>query len=819
MKSINFKRLLFNFFKGTNPSVNYLIVIFSKILFSCLILSFLTAAVAVDRTWTGAVNSNWNTGGNWNPSGVPAVNDSVIIPDMTTDPVISSNAVCNDLLIKQGGFLLLNTGRTLDVNGNLSIGDSVTATNGILTLAGSASLTIGGDYYKRDNANLNSNSSSITFDGGGDQKIASGGINPLDKFNNIIINKTGGTVLLLDDIYLNGSFTISNGSVDANGFDIIVENNWDNSGTFTAGSGTVTFKAGTSGPFTINGGSSAFNNMTINGVSTSIYRLVSTLDVNRNLTITRGLLDMNGQSLEFGSGVGDVLTVRDILELDDSAVLQMTDDTEITVMANGTLRVLGSSLSNRPTITHLNTGNYSVNVQGSGKIDAKYAIFEYTAGNGIDIAAGATIASNSKFDSTLFQNGTGTAYLTIANSQSLTMSGVKFDSAATNRNTYNVVYSGTGNIAFSNYRGTMSGVNFENDNGTGTRGNVRWYFTQMETVSSSQTFGNDAELTTVGTLGDVTVVLTDNTLPGADSTVARYYTIQPTNSETADLRLYYGDDELQNEVESNLMIWMRRNGSWTNLGGNVNTSKNYVEVIGGYSPAAGVTDTLVLSDASEDSGLPVELSVFTAYIQGENIVLGWQTESEIDNSHWVIERKLLFAEEYDQIVLGELLLENSFHPFNMIAIIKGQGSKSTATTYKYTDNQVNSGEIYAYRLSDVSISGEVTYHKPVFVLPNLVPGEFELWQNYPNPFNPTTTIQYNVPITSRVTVTIYNLLGQEVITLFDDEQLPGSYKIVWDAKNQAGSRVASGTYFYQMNAEAGEGDKRFSESKKMIIMR
>jgi hypothetical protein len=58
-----------------------------------------------------------------------------------------------------------------------------------------------------------------------------------------------------------------------------------------------------------------------------------------------------------------------------------------------------------------------------------------------------------------------------------------------------------------------------------------------------------------------------------------------------------------------------------------------------------------------------------------------------------------------------------------------------------------------------------------------------------------------------------------VLTLVDDEQLPSYYKIVWNAKNQAGHRVASGTYFYQMNARAVDGDKRFSDSKKMIIMR
>ncbi len=80
-------------------------------------------------------------------------------------------------------------------------------------------------------------------------------------------------------------------------------------------------------------------------------------------------------------------------------------------------------------------------------------------------------------------------------------------------------------------------------------------------------------------------------------------------------------------------------------------------------------------------------------------------------------------------------------------------------------------------------------------LPENVPAKFELAQNYPNPFNPTTQIDYSVPKTGSVTLKVYNVLGQEVATLFSGVQHPGNYVATFD-----GSKFASGVYFYQLKA-------------------
>ncbi len=100
---------------------------------------------------------------------------------------------------------------------------------------------------------------------------------------------------------------------------------------------------------------------------------------------------------------------------------------------------------------------------------------------------------------------------------------------------------------------------------------------------------------------------------------------------------------------------------------------------------------------------------------------------------------------------------------------------------------------------------DVVYHK--FDLSEItaiddnqtVPGKFQLAQNYPNPFNPTTEIQYTVP-TGKVTLEIFNVLGQKVKTLVNESKVAGTYKVTWDGTDFAGNRVASGVYFYKLRS-------------------
>ena len=97
--------------------------------------------------------------------------------------------------------------------------------------------------------------------------------------------------------------------------------------------------------------------------------------------------------------------------------------------------------------------------------------------------------------------------------------------------------------------------------------------------------------------------------------------------------------------------------------------------------------------------------------------------------------------------------------------------------------------------------------------PRQMPGQFALMQNYPNPFNPTTVISYQLPATSHISLKVYNLLGQEVATLFEGIRQPGSYEAAFD-----GSKLASGVYFYRMQANP-KGASNFVETKKLIFLK
>ena len=93
-------------------------------------------------------------------------------------------------------------------------------------------------------------------------------------------------------------------------------------------------------------------------------------------------------------------------------------------------------------------------------------------------------------------------------------------------------------------------------------------------------------------------------------------------------------------------------------------------------------------------------------------------------------------------------------------------------------------------------------------LSNNLPSKFKLEQNYPNPFNPSTKIDFQIPVLSFVEIKVYDLLGREVATLVNEEENPGEYETTFD-----GSKLASGVYFYRMQA----GD--FIQTKKLLLMK
>jgi hypothetical protein len=191
-----------------------------------------------------------------------------------------------------------------------------------------------------------------------------------------------------------------------------------------------------------------------------------------------------------------------------------------------------------------------------------------------------------------------------------------------------------------------------------------------------------------------------------------------------------------------------------------------------------------------DDIIPVELLSFTYQVDQNNTVLHWVTATETNNQGFEIEK--MIADE-----------------FVSIAFIEGNGTTTENHRYTYTDRNLAPG-IYTYRLKQVDFNGTHYYYDPLFVEIE-APVDFALNQNYPNPFNPTTKIEYSLSVDSRVSLTVYNLLGEAVVNLVNTNVAAGNQEITFDA-----SGLNSGVYFYKLDAIGSDGTS-FSSVKKMML--
>jgi hypothetical protein len=94
-----------------------------------------------------------------------------------------------------------------------------------------------------------------------------------------------------------------------------------------------------------------------------------------------------------------------------------------------------------------------------------------------------------------------------------------------------------------------------------------------------------------------------------------------------------------------------------------------------------------------------------------------------------------------------------------------------------------------------------------------IPRSFQLLQNFPNPFNPTTTIRFSLPRRAQVRLIIYDVLGNEIVTLKNQEMMPGTHEVIWAAKDVRGLAVPSGVYFYRFQTNG------YTQIRKMLLIR
>lgn len=190
--------------------------------------------------------------------------------------------------------------------------------------------------------------------------------------------------------------------------------------------------------------------------------------------------------------------------------------------------------------------------------------------------------------------------------------------------------------------------------------------------------------------------------------------------------------------------------------------------------------------------IPVELTTFEAVVNNNEVILNWTTSTETNNRGFEIER---------------LISENSLaQNWERIGYVEGNGTTTEPKNYNFIDKETPEGKVQ-YRLKQIDFDGSFNYSNTIEVEINY-PDDYILFQNYPNPFNPVTVISFQIPTKSYVSLKIYDLLGNEITTLVDEEKNSGVYSVNFDAP-----KYASGIYFYEFKA----GD--FRETKTMLLLK
>ena len=204
-------------------------------------------------------------------------------------------------------------------------------------------------------------------------------------------------------------------------------------------------------------------------------------------------------------------------------------------------------------------------------------------------------------------------------------------------------------------------------------------------------------------------------------------------------------------------------------------------------------DDVEIADTWNISIVPVELTSFTASVNDNDVTLSWETATELNNSGFEIEKKSVSG-VYDKI-----------------GFVPGFGTTTEPRAYSFSDVNLLSGN-YTYRLKQIDYDGSFEYSDAVEV-EIVIPDVYSLHQNYPNPFNPSTKITFTLAANAQVTLKVFDVLGQEVMTLINQDITAGVHTYDFDAAG-----INSGVYFYRIEANGIDGTN-FTSVKKMILLK
>ena len=153
-----------------------------------------------------------------------------------------------------------------------------------------------------------------------------------------------------------------------------------------------------------------------------------------------------------------------------------------------------------------------------------------------------------------------------------------------------------------------------------------------------------------------------------------------------------------------------------------------------------------------------------------------------------------------------MVLNSDISTWKKIGFVYGHGSSTSPINYSFEDKNLTAGTDFTYRLKQIDYSGNFEYSKEIEI--KITPAEISLYQNYPNPFNPVTDIKFTLPKDARVTLKIYNIIGEEVTSLINGFEKAGFHNVQFN-----GSNLASGTYFYRLQTG------NYIQTRKMILLK
>ncbi|MEE2992485.1 MAG: T9SS type A sorting domain-containing protein, partial [Gemmatimonadota bacterium] len=189
---------------------------------------------------------------------------------------------------------------------------------------------------------------------------------------------------------------------------------------------------------------------------------------------------------------------------------------------------------------------------------------------------------------------------------------------------------------------------------------------------------------------------------------------------------------------------------------------------------------------------------FTAESDRGIVDIGWQT--------------------YSNLWLRGFHVYRSLNPGGPFELISGDALiAATEAEYVFQDRDVTINVTYYYQVEAINQDEASQRFGPITVKVS-PPNSFTLDQNFPNPFNPVTSIRYELAVAGQVQLMVYNLLGQQVVTLVESRQQAGFHTVTWNGLNSSHRSVASGVYFYRI-VVTGDDKNTFTSSKKMLLLK